>query len=292
MRSLLREIIPPVLLRVVQRLWQRSRGLGWTTFEGCYSDFSVTPANGGKYDDADIARSVVAGATSALQNVSAPKPLIDDSGQLILPLVVSEFVGGPLTVLDFGAGPARGLINIFSHARGSDFSALRYFIIETPAVCRALEGMLKQAVAERVANPPSIEISADIPNELSSPLIVNAGSAIQYISDYRETLSRLARLRAEVMIISQVPVSDQPTYARLQLNIPNKKIAQWVFNRGEFQAEMTALGYTLSFVIEHDLRLTHRNAPAPVNMSSMVFRPSMSGATQEGGRSYSGQSAF
>jgi putative methyltransferase (TIGR04325 family) len=164
-------------------------------------------------------------------------------------------------VLDFGGGPARGLVNILRHAPRIDRGALRYIIVETEAVCRAFE---KAGL--------DVEAVSVIPDKLPAPLIVNAGSSIQYVSDYRAVLQRLAALAPEYFVVSQTPLSGQPTYARVQLNIPHKKIAQWVFNRQDFIANMASLGYVQIFTVDHDLLLTHARAPGPSQMSSMIFR--------------------
>jgi putative methyltransferase (TIGR04325 family) len=179
---------------------------------------------------------------------------------LLLPTIVSQ-LGTPLTVLDFGGGPARGLISIIDHVRGIDMSLLRYVIVETPAQCRAFE-------QHKVA----IEIRSDIPEVLPTPLVVNAASVFQYIPDWRRAIAQLAHLKPTFFGVSQTPVSDQPTYARLQLNIPGKRIAQWVFKRSEFTGVMSSLGYELKFTADHDLPITHARAPSPSQMTSMVFQ--------------------
>jgi hypothetical protein len=136
LRTLVTELTPPLALRAVRHVWRRSRGLGAHTFEGCYPSIEAAPCGPGRYDDDAIAAAIVAGARRELDAIETPAPMIDDSGQLLLPMIVSQF-SGPITVLDFGAGPARGLINILRHAPRIDRSALRYIIVETEAVCRA-----------------------------------------------------------------------------------------------------------------------------------------------------------
>jgi putative methyltransferase (TIGR04325 family) len=113
----------------------------------------------------------------------------------------------------------------------------------------------------------------EIPDALPSPLIVNASSSLQYLSDYLAVLSRLTRLRPQILIVSQTPVSDHPTYARQILNTPHKKMATSVFNRAEFVADLRSFGYRLAFSVDHDPPLTHGSSPAPSVMASMVFLP-------------------
>jgi putative methyltransferase (TIGR04325 family) len=119
-----------------------------------------------------------------------------------------------------------------------------------------------------------VEARSDIPDTLPAPLIVNAGGVIQYLADCRMPIAKLAQLAPDYFIVSQLPMSDLPTYARVQLNVPNRKIAQWVFNRAEFTSEVSDLGYELAFAVDHDLRFTHKNAPGPSVIGSMIFRRS------------------
>jgi putative methyltransferase (TIGR04325 family) len=165
-------------------------------------------------------------------------------------------------VLDFGGGPGTGLANILRYARGIDLSRLLYVLVETPAMCRAVRSEIEAHCGR---------VSEDIPDALVGPLIVHAGSSLQYVSDYQTILSRLAALRPDLFIVSQTPVSGCPTYARQVLSAPHRKLASWVFNRSEFVAAMDARGYRLTFSVDHDLPLTHKNAPGPSFMASFVF---------------------
>lgn len=259
-RRLIAEISPPIALRVAARTWRRLRGVGWHTFEGSYSSIEEVPAQPFSYNDSDIAVDTAISATRGLRNAGHPEPFSDDRCRLLLPTIVSQ-LGTPLTVLDFGGGPARGLISIIDHVRGIDMSLLRYVVVETPEQCRAFE-------QHKIA----IEVYHDIPDALPTPLVINAASVFQYIPDWRQTIARLAHLKPKSFVVSQTPVSDQPTYARLQLNIPGKRIAQWVFRRSEFTDVMSSLGYELTFTADHDLPITHAKAPGPSQMTSMVFQ--------------------
>jgi len=201
----------------------------------------------------------------------------DATGASLLPLTVSHLIGEPVTVIDFGAGPAVGLIDILAQVRGLDLATFRYILVETPALCRAIEKPLREILMHRHGSSDFVEILDSIPSVMrASRSIISAGSALQYISDYRATLSRLLALVPDHLIISQTPVSDHPTYARQQLNVPRATIASWVFNRRDLIADVETLGYRLVFAADHDLPLTHKNAPAPSVMASMVFSRSAS----------------
>jgi putative methyltransferase (TIGR04325 family) len=264
-KNLIRPIVmgltPPAVMQPARRLWRVANGLGWDNFYGSWPRLVDVPVTREEGDVNDPWSQTI--ATRWRQNLTASAgPTCDDTGQLILPLPTSQF-SGSVTVLDFGGGAGIGLANIRRFAR-LDRSHLHYVLVETPAMCRIVRDEI-EARAGRVLE--------EIPDSLPSPLIVNASSSLQYISDYRAVLSRLARLTPMIFIVSQTPMSDCPTYARQILNTPRRKIATWVFNRGEFAAEMQSLGYRLAFSVDHNLPLTHARAPGPSVMASMVFLP-------------------
>jgi putative methyltransferase (TIGR04325 family) len=261
-RLLIADLTPPVLLRLMQRLWRRAHGLGSHNFEGSWPTLADVPVTRKGNDDDPWAQTI---GTAWRENfkTSVASPTVDATGKLILPLLVSRFTG-PLTVLDFGGGLGTGLANILRYAPGIDMSRFSYVLVETPAMCRAVRSEIEARSGKAVE---------DVPDVLPSPLIVHAGSSLQYVSDYQTALSRLTALNPEILIVSQTPVTDCSTYARQVLNTPHRKLATWVFNRSEFISGMEVRGYRLIFGVDHDLPLTHKNAPGPSVMTSMVFSP-------------------
>ena len=88
LRTLVTELTPPFALRAIRQVWRRSRGLGAHTFEGCYPSLEAAP--GGRYEDDAIAAAIVDATRRELAALATPEPIIDDSGQLLLPMVVSQ----------------------------------------------------------------------------------------------------------------------------------------------------------------------------------------------------------
>ncbi len=129
-------------------------------------------------------------------------------------------------------------------------------------MCAALRGRI-----------PGITVADDIPAQVVHEAVVSASSSIQYVNDWRGTLKRLAALKPQFFIVSLTPFTDGPTYARQQTNSPHKRLAAWVFNRAEFVSTMAQLGYHEAFMVEHDLPITHKDAPGPSVYGSIVFRP-------------------
>jgi putative methyltransferase (TIGR04325 family) len=258
------------VLRPTLGVWRQARGLGSHTFEGCYPALAAVPCGENRYDDEEIAEATV-GSLDTLKTFVANEPTSDNNGRYILPIVVAQHRGGPLTVLDFSGGPCVGLRLIADHVHRFDLSGFTYCLVETPALCRAIKRRITPVLLARFGEASFVTIVEDIPAAIAGPVLVNASSAIQYISDYRATIARLAALAPICFIVSLTPFTGGPTYARQQLNIPRKKIATWVFNRAEFISEMAGLGYSLSFTVDHELPITYGNAPGASSFASMIF---------------------
>lgn len=260
LRALVADFTPPLIFRKGQRVWLRARGFGAHTFEGCYPALADVPTGSG-YDDEELADRLAAGG---LRELATDRSAMDDGrGRHILPLIVSGIAERPLTVIDFGGATCVGLRCILSHDPHFDLDGFSYILIETAPLVRRLRGAIDK---------PFVTVSDTIPNAAPGTLIVNLSGSLQYVADYRATMRRLASLKPKAIIVSLTSFSDAPTYARMQMNIPHRRIACWVFNRADFIGNMAEFGYQLDFQIEHDLPLTYGDAPSPPYFASMVFR--------------------
>lgn len=258
LRSLIRDVMPPVLFRVAQRISWRVQGVGTYTFEGCYPTLADVP-KWSQYSDAKLAAQAV---ERGLARFKKPQlPLDDHVGRTILPLVIS-LVPRPVTVIDFGGSICVGLCCIRAYSPAL-LDSVSYVLVETPAICAALRGHLT-----------GITVTDGIPTQATGTVVVNASSSLQYIDDWRATLKRLAALKPQRFIVSNTPFTNGKTYARQQTNDPHQRLACWVFNRTEFASTMAQLGFYEDFAVEYDLPITHKDSPSESSVSgSIVFRP-------------------
>ncbi|MGD0421525.1 MAG: methyltransferase, TIGR04325 family [Xanthobacteraceae bacterium] len=261
LRNVVKSLAPPLLVCAARPLWRRLHGIGSHTFEDCYPSFADVPCAPTGHDDDAFA----IGHTAALGYLGAGSEKASDLyGRSILPLIVAQS-GAPLTVIDYGGGACIGLACILDQRPSPDLTGFSYILVETPAMVAAVRARM---------NKPFVAVTTDIPQQVEGPLVVHAGSSLQYIDDWRGVLAQLAALKPISIIISLTPFSDLPTYARMQCNIPHKRLASWVFNRAEFAGFMRALGYGCIFEVEHATTFTHKNAPGPACIASMVFTSS------------------
>jgi putative methyltransferase (TIGR04325 family) len=271
LRSFITNLTPPIILRPAQTLWRRARGLGTHTFEGCYRTLADVPCGEGKYDDDALAEDTAA----RLEQLKTPDPhpTFDGEGRSILPFIFGQLCDRPVTVLDFGGGPCTGLRLIADHLPNLGPDRFSYILVETPALCRAIRRRVGPILVQRFGTASFVDIADAIPSNGENIVIVNASSVIQYISDWRSTVAKLAALTPAYFIVGLTPFTDAPTYARQQLNIPHRRIATWVFNRDEFLSTMRDFGYRPIFEADHEVPVTYARAPAESTFKSIVFQP-------------------
>lgn len=255
------EFLPPIVHRPLLSLWHSMRGIGAYTYEGSYPSLEAVPVRNHRHHDEQAAKGTAEVALQRL-NGKASSSSGEDDGRWILPLLVSQFAGQRLTILDFGGGSLTGWDRLVGHLPNFDRSQLKYVLVETEAVAGALQ---------RAILHPQFVIENHVPESLDTPLIVCASAVLQYISNYSEMFRRFAKLAPEYIIISLTPVSDLPTYARMQCNNPHSRYGSLVFNRLEISSLLGGLGYPLSFTMDHSYPTTHKDAPGPSQYSSMVF---------------------
>ena len=257
LRKAAAELLPPIVHRPLANFWH---GVSAYTYEGSYPSLEAVPVkNHPHHDPKEVEKST----QIALGRLSeAPSASSEDDGRWILPLLVSQFAGQRLTILDFGGGSFTGWDRIKGHLPFFDHSLLKYVLVEQPLKAQALQ---------KTITHPQFLIEDHIPDSLDAPLIVSASSVLQYITDYPKILRRFATLAPEHIVISLTPVSDLPTYARIECNHPHSRFGSLVLNRAEIIDLLGNRGYPLSFVIDHEHKTTHKHAPGPSVFTSMVF---------------------
>jgi putative methyltransferase (TIGR04325 family) len=268
-KSLIRDLFPPIIYRFLVRAYFRAQGAGWSVFSGWYPTLADVPAApGGLNNDWFVADAV--NQSKSIKFEISRDLMGHEAGLLVLPLLVSQLLnrsGKIPTVLDFGGGTAKGLRSILEHVPNIDLTQLQYILVETPAMCRAVRGLLAMQ-ARKLEN---VQVVEEIPSSLPPPLIVHASGTIQYVPDYHAALSRLLALAPEIFIIATTPVTDAPTFAQAQHNNPHRTVGRWVFNRDDLISEIEKSGYHLAFIFDQGLPVTYKNS-RPSNDVSMVFQ--------------------
>jgi len=157
MRSLIQDVIPPIMLRPALKVWCQARGLASYNFEGAWPSLADVPVRMPTADDDPWADATSPDWRKKLADRTA-HPVSYDIVSLILPLLVSQMTG-PFTVLDYGGGAAVQLGIIPRYAPGVDLSQMTYVLVETPAMAR----MVRSEVEARggrlsIRSRPSLRI--------------------------------------------------------------------------------------------------------------------------------------
>jgi putative methyltransferase (TIGR04325 family) len=276
-RELIADLTPPILFRLLQRLHRRNRydakQAPQAMFQGHYPSLESVPCGTGRYNDDELAALSAKPHLEGLQNAGIPKERIHRTGRhLLLPLAISQFVEGPITVLDVGGGGCLGLTEILDHVPNLNLTTFRYINVDTSAMCRFMREPVETILKSKFGTSSFVTMTDEIPNSLDAPLIINAASSLEYVSDYRALLLRLGRLAPEVLILSFTPMSDRPTYA-CQQRLQNHLLACRVFNRTELISDMEHLGFRIGFTVDHALPpLTFKDTPGPFSLVSIMFR--------------------
>lgn len=279
--------VPPIIADSLTKLWRRTRGIGFHTFEGAYRTISDVPIPPRSYEDPEVVSRIIASRLAHLKNLpeggDLPSPDRDVNGKSLLPLLVATEMTNArrLCVLDCGGGLGVALVNCLrflgsAATRAIQQHAFEFHIVETPAMAKAVRPLLEEAFAKKFGSTSFLSVHDSIPVLADAPTIVNVASTIQYIPNYSETLDALAALGPKYILITETPMWTGERYARMQSNMPRRKLAQWVFNYSEFVSSMAARQYLPIFETSHDLPLTHSGRPAgpPAQMVSILFRRS------------------
>ena len=168
--KLIEDVLPPVVYRLLLRIYLLTRGLGWHRFYGCYPTLADVPSDpegqNSEWYAANAAREV-----KSLKFELSHRPVGDEAAQLILPFAVSHLLNGgeaTVTVLDFGGGPARGLKRILEHVPNLDPTKFRYVLVETSAMCQAVGNHLADTQKAKQGDTSFIEVKEEIPAKSSS----------------------------------------------------------------------------------------------------------------------------
>lgn len=270
-REVIEDLSPPVVHRFLLRVYLSARGLGWNRFYGTYATLADVPSTPDGQNSDWYVQSAIEQIEGLKPEISR-RPMGDDAGLLMLPLLISESLekDETITVLDFGGGAAHGLKFVLQHVPQLDPARFRYVLVETPAMCQAIREPLFKMQRERFGGASFVEVADEIPTSLPHPLIVHARGSIQYLNDYRAALSRLLALGPETFVLAHTPVTDAPTFAQEQRNQPHRVLARWIFNRKELISEIEASGFSLAFIFDHGSPELYKMS-SPLNDVTMLF---------------------
>jgi len=148
-----------------------------------------------------------------------------------------------MRILDFGGSLGHCYHRLVNTGK---FNSIEYHVVETPLVVDAGNRLF--------ASDSKLFFHDELP-DLQVVDIVYSRTALQYVSDWRGVLDRLASYGAEYLVLSDTQAGNIPTFVGMQ-NWYGHFVPNWFFNLDELVAEVP--GYDLESVAKG----------MPVNMSN------------------------
>ncbi len=171
-----------------------------------------------------------------------------------LPLLAAALSLGQekISILDFGGGLGLEYINT-RNALAPDV-CLAYNVVEVEEVCAAGREIFE--------HDREVEFHASLPEDQAKIDIAYFGSSLHYVDDWQKLLHRIAELETGLILLSDLPAGENPTYATAQ-HYYGSSIPVWFFNRAEVESFMHEAGYRLRFSARHTSRILGREQPLP-----------------------------
>lgn len=174
-------------------------------------------------------------AIALSQSASATSP-IAETRDYALPYVAALAAqrGRLLRILDFGGGMATSYIPLVKML--SPDQRLEYVIVENDFVC--------QKGRELMAHDKSLKFRSDLPDPGDKFDILNCGSSLHYVSEWRGLLSRFATIAPAYMLFADLPAADNQTFVTKQF-FHGRRIPVHFWNLRDFMTSVQDLGYDL-----------------------------------------------
>jgi putative methyltransferase (TIGR04325 family) len=226
-------------------------------WEGVYRSFSEVPAEEPGFDGetwiSNSLKRIAALREEAERNVLLPPASNYREGLLPLLAALGYNENGSVRILDFGGGLGFTYYQTICGLPRTE--GVEYHVVEREAVCRAGKEFFG-------ANHSNLQFLTELPQTWERFDIVHSGSAIHYVEDWKQLLSRLCVLSRKYLLLVDVPAGNIPTFAAAQ-HYYGSKIPVWFFNIEELLSAVGSFGHELIFksVYESVIRGVKQSLP-------------------------------
>jgi putative methyltransferase (TIGR04325 family) len=234
-RRIVRSIVPVGLLDLYHRLRRRSDDEPPFIWEGVFERLADVPVRGGGYGSERWVM-WVRGLTQKIldahqRNGPMPRDIeatVTSEHRTFLAMAgVIAGMRGAVTVLDLGGALGSGYVYLIDSLPRE--RRVAYHVVELARLCE--EG------ARLFAADPRITFHSTLP-PVRDVDIVYVNGALQHFADYTGTIQTLAAYQAPVILYTDLPAGDIPTFATAQMNIDGS-VGTWFFNLDEIVVLMT-----------------------------------------------------
>lgn len=229
MRTILRS---PIVKSVVH--WANKQPFIW---DGVYERFDQVPVVGKGFASGewlDDMEHYTRSAVLAIDNGALIPENVAPYHALLASLIAAQ--ERRVRVLDFGGGMGIGFANV---RRCSSEPDCEYVVVDNQESCERGRELLKDY--------SSVRFVQELPEESGPVDILVLSSVLQFVENYDELLTRLAKFQPSLWLFTFLPAGDIPTFVSAQRNVPGSILPAWFFNAGELTKKIEALGYRLVF---------------------------------------------
>ncbi len=202
-------------------------------FKGVYDNIKKVPGYG--YHNAASINEFFEVANGKLNRYLDLKPQISSPMSPIsnlLPLIFAVMDKKKIKVLDYGGGMGATYIDSLYALKGID---VEYHILDLKLVVECGMKIFPQKF--------DLHFHTDIPNAPPAFDVIYLGSCLQYIDDYGKIIQQLINLSPKYIFITDNFMGKTKTYATAQVNMKNRRIAYWIFRKGEIINLFSQHGY-------------------------------------------------
>ena len=248
----MRKILRSPIVKVVAR-WANKQPFIW---DGIYERFDQVPVMGQGFASAEWLSDMeryTRSAVMAIDNGHERLPANVPQYHALLASLVATFASGdrqvdagdrevesggrPVRVLDFGGGMGIGFANLIRCLSAK--SNLDYLVVDNEASCERGRQLLEDL--------STVTFATELPDPSFDIDIMVLSGVLQFVENYDELLTTLAKFKPSLWLFTFLPAGDIPTFVSAQRNVPGSILPVWFFNAGELTKKIESLGYTLAF---------------------------------------------
>ena len=140
---------------------------------------------------------------------------------------------------------------------------LRFCVIETPTICRIGRDFFR---AE-----PNVSFRSTLPNTVRRVNVFHAANSLHYVNNWKSFLTRVSRLRPELIVLAGITAGHVPTFATLQTYYGNW-LPVWFWHQKELVSYVEGLGYECVLCSEAEARYFGRIRNLPMSNFPLTHR--------------------
>lgn len=234
----IKQFTPPILLNFYKKI----RAFKNYTFEGVYENLDDVPIKNKGHINKDWIEELCENANSIYSKIDKnqllPPPFEGSTHHQLLPFLLSTILekNKKIIILDFGGGTGTA---IHACSTFSKIDNLEIHIIETKEFVEISKKLIEDNL--------HVSWHDKLPNNLNKIDILNLGSSLQYVDNYKKKLMDLIEYKPTFILFTDYYMGKAKTYATKQVNIPELVIPLWVFNLNEIISITSSKGYELVF---------------------------------------------